>query len=371
VKPYLPIDYRYDRRAISETLSAFDEQVHLIGTDLLSADIYRAAFQLGVWTEAATNAQLESYDVTPRQFAEATGSGERLTTTQIRAAANNVRAIAYLNALLVPSRPEQHTPTDLSFVNGAHLVVMDRLSPPDKNGRFRDNNADLVDAQSNVVHVATSPSQIAGAMKVWADTFKETHPAHPVVRAALAHLSFEKIHPYHDGNGRVGRALISAMHLEQGLPLLPISNVISDNRTLYLEQLRQATTADATPWVAYVAHTSCKAATLGRSMARSLNREVQAMDAAMTRNVQSPRIRRSLAIHIAASPVFTRDALLNATRQSDLTVDSALEALGTKNLIKIDPTKTTLSAPNVLNIIQTTPRPTAPPISYIQPGRGI
>jgi Fic family protein len=73
------------------------------------------------------------------------------------------------------------------------------------------------------------------------------------VRAAIAHLWFESIHPFEDGNGRVGRA-IAEQALAQDLgrpPLLSLSTQIEKDRNAYYNGLNAASqaTMDITPWV--------------------------------------------------------------------------------------------------------------------------
>jgi Fic family protein len=76
-----------------------------------------------------------------------------------------------------------------------------------------------------------------------------------LVRAAIAHLWFETIHPFEDGNGRIGRALVE-MALAQDLKtehrLWSLSQQIWQQRSTYYEQLQAATgkgSLDITPWV--------------------------------------------------------------------------------------------------------------------------
>ncbi len=77
-----------------------------------------------------------------------------------------------------------------------------------------------------------------------------------LVRAALAHLWFETIHPFEDGNGRVGRAIVDlvlARDSAVSMPLYRMSSRLSANRTEYYEELKlaQRGTLDATRWVAW------------------------------------------------------------------------------------------------------------------------
>jgi len=76
-----------------------------------------------------------------------------------------------------------------------------------------------------------------------------------LARVAIAHYQFESIHPFLDGNGRIGRLLITLYLQEQGLverPLLPISRYFEDNRQLYYARLSGGREAGGLlKWVKY------------------------------------------------------------------------------------------------------------------------
>ncbi|MBE0487137.1 Fic family protein [Marinobacter sp.] len=105
------------------------------------------------------------------------------------------------------------------------------------------------------VHFEAPPSaRVPTEMKVFLDWFNNDSLQLPgVARAAIAHLWFETIHPYEDGNGRVGRAIadvaVSQM-LEQPL-MMSLATVLSKHRKVYYQQLNTASkeTLDVTPWV--------------------------------------------------------------------------------------------------------------------------
>jgi Fic family protein len=77
------------------------------------------------------------------------------------------------------------------------------------------------------------------------------------VRSAVTHLYFESIHPFEDGNGRIGRAL-SEKALSQGLgrpALLSLSRTIEVNRKQYYETLQEGQQSnEITPWVTWFVH---------------------------------------------------------------------------------------------------------------------
>ncbi len=76
-----------------------------------------------------------------------------------------------------------------------------------------------------------------------------------LIRAGMAHAQFETIHPFLDGNGRVGRLLITLMLCEAGVlsePLLYLSLYLKQNRSKYYDLLQQVRlTGDWEAWIAF------------------------------------------------------------------------------------------------------------------------
>jgi len=98
-------------------------------------------------------------------------------------------------------------------------------------------------------------------------------------RAAVAHLWFETIHPFEDGNGRVGRAIVDLVLAQSSgvsIPLYRMSSRLSANRAEYYQELERAQrgTLDATRWAAWFIGKFCVACreseeTIDRSLARA------------------------------------------------------------------------------------------------------
>jgi len=111
------------------------------------------------------------------------------------------------------------------------------------------------------VHYEAPPSsQIPSEMGRFIAWFNDTHPKgenpikRPAVRSAIAHLYFETLHPFDDGNGRIGRA-ISEKALSQGIErpiLLSLSRTIEANKNEYYDALQEAQKSnEITPWIHY------------------------------------------------------------------------------------------------------------------------
>lgn len=113
------------------------------------------------------------------------------------------------------------------------------------------------------IHFQAPPSErIAAEMSRFIKWFNETAPdgIKPIssapVRAAIAHLYFETIHPFEDGNGRIGRA-IAEKTLSQtlGRPvMMSLSRTIEGDRKQYYRALEEAQKGnEITPWITYFA----------------------------------------------------------------------------------------------------------------------
>lgn len=112
-----------------------------------------------------------------------------------------------------------------------------------------------------IVHYEAPPSAtVPPEMQRFITWYNETAPhasqaiVHAPIRAAIAHLYFESIHPFEDGNGRMGRA-ISEKALSQGSGkplLLSLSQAIASKRSAYYDALKQAQRSnEISPWLRY------------------------------------------------------------------------------------------------------------------------
>lgn len=119
------------------------------------------------------------------------------------------------------------------------------------------------------IHYEAPPSKVVPSeMKRFIQWFNDT--AHggnieirkPIIRAAVAHLYFESIHPFEDGNGRIGRA-ISEKALSQFMRrpvLLSLSKAIENKKKDYYDELQRAQRKnEITSWITYFVNTTITA----------------------------------------------------------------------------------------------------------------
>lgn len=111
------------------------------------------------------------------------------------------------------------------------------------------------------VHFEAPPSaEVPLQMKAFIKWFNDTAPngktpiKHAPIRSAIAHIYFESIHPFEDGNGRIGRAISDkALSQSVGYPLLlSLSATIESNKKAYYRALENGQKSnEITPWIHY------------------------------------------------------------------------------------------------------------------------
>ena len=165
----------------------------------------------------------------------------------------------------------------------------------------------------------------------------EPEPTPPLVKAALAHVQFETIHPFLDGNGRIGRLLIVLQLVADGLlrePLLYPSLYFKTYRTAYYDLLNDVRLhGDWERWLDFFAEGVKVSATQAVTTAEALLALVNAdrdRIAALGRATSS-----ALAVHQAMQrqPLATSAALVKATGFTAATVNKSLAHLGDLGIV--------------------------------------
>ena len=117
----------------------------------------------------------------------------------------------------------------------------------------------------NALHVPPPPGHVVGLMSDLEKFIHTDYPEYPtLVKAGLMHVQFETIHPFLDGNGRLGRLLITLLLCTSGLlrhPILYLSLFFKTHRSHYYELLQRVRTdGDWETWLEFfldgVIHTS-------------------------------------------------------------------------------------------------------------------
>jgi Fic family protein len=152
-----------------------------------------------------------------------------------------------------------------------------------------------------------------------------------LLRAALAHVQFETIHPFLDGNGRVGRLLVTLLLCEAGIlrdPLLYLSLYLKRNRTTYYDLLdRVRRDGDWEAWIAFFLE-GVRQVSDGAVLTAERLRTVFQSDRAKI-EASGRRAGSAIRVHDAlkARPILSLSRVRDATGLSFPAVSSAMDLL--------------------------------------------
>jgi Fic family protein len=132
-----------------------------------------------------------------------------------------------------------------------HAILMSSGRGSDKApGEFRTNQNWIGGSRPGNARYVPPPADRVEPMMGALEKFLhgDPEPTPVLVKAALAHVQFETIHPFYDGNGRVGRILITLLFAADGVlgrPLLYLSLFLKQNRDAYYDHLQRVRTEGA------------------------------------------------------------------------------------------------------------------------------
>ena len=178
----------------------------------------------------------------------------------------------------------------------AHALMMSDVL--NNAGAFR-NKAVGIHKGKTVHHVAPPAHQVSGLMADLSGWLTQSND-HPLITSSVFHYEFEFIHPFTDGNGRMGR-LWQTLILSKWQPLflsLPLESVIKDNQQDYYQALEQADDeARSTPFVHFmlsvIAQTLAKNASVNAPENAPVNiRDLKTPEAIIALIQQNPQITR-------------------------------------------------------------------------------
>ncbi len=132
------------------------------------------------------------------------------------------------------------------LIRETHAVLMEDVRGQEKNpGEFR-TSQNWIGGQGstlkNARYIPPCPEDMAKAMSDLEKYINEEDDLNVLVRAALIHYQFETIHPFLDGNGRIGRLLITLFLMEKKVlstPALYISYFLKKNRVEYYDRMTE------------------------------------------------------------------------------------------------------------------------------------
>lgn len=184
--------------------------------------------------------------------------GNTLSEAQITAILEGKRVIApprevqeVRNALAAYDRFDTWQPEAEGDLLEAHRILMSGLI--DEAGRYRRGGVGVMAGQQ-VIHMAPPADRVPQLMGDLFGWLAATE-AHPLIASSVFHYEFEFIHPFADGNGRMGR-LWQSLILARWNPLfadIPVEGLIFEHQAEYYQALQEGTRqTDSAPFIAFM-----------------------------------------------------------------------------------------------------------------------
>lgn len=176
--------------------------------------------------------------------------------------------INYVKATQYALERLENFPLCCRLLREVHEILMNGVRGQEKNpGEFRHSQNWIGSANCSLKDARYIPPNVEDMQNAMSDLEKymnENVEYDPLIRVALIHYQFETIHPFLDGNGRIGRLLILLYLMEQGLickPVIYISYFLKKNQIEYYDRISEVRrTGNFEQWIKFFLEAVRKAA---------------------------------------------------------------------------------------------------------------
>lgn len=215
--------------------------------------------------EALLTSQMEGTQATLTDLLDEESGMDVASTTDVSDVTNYLKAFEHVRGKL--NAAHGGLPISTRLLCEAHAILMDNVRGEQKlPGEIRRSQNWIGGTRpGNAVHVPPPPAEVGRLLGEMERYIHEPAPAlPPLVRIALIHAQFETIHPFLDGNGRIGRLLIAALLEDWRLlpqPLLYVSGQLKAHQAEYyrlLSAIRME--GDWESWVSFFLECTIEAA---------------------------------------------------------------------------------------------------------------
>lgn len=223
--------------------------------------------------EAVLSSQIEGTQATLTDLFEYEATEDEKPTPDVEEVCNYVEALKYARGQLASARG---LPLSMRLLNEAHKRLMRGVRGASKApGQVRKTQNWIGGSRpGNAAFVPPPPGQLPALLTNLEQFLHGDSELSPLARAGIAHVQFETLHPYLDGNGRMGRLLIALLLEHWNVlphPLLYLSVFFKRHQAEYYRRLsRVRTDGDWEGWLDFfldgVATTAEEAVTLAREL---------------------------------------------------------------------------------------------------------
>ncbi|HEX4753421.1 MAG TPA: Fic family protein [Solirubrobacterales bacterium] len=279
-------------------------------------------------SEALASSQIEGLSISHRKLAEAEFT--ELANYKAREIVGTMRAME--RALEIGSGSEPLTIESIEAIHREIAIVppLDRIAGQIREEPSWIGGIDPVHAE----YVGPPADRVMGLLEDLC-RFIARDDISPVAQAAIAHAQFETIHPFGDGNGRLGRCLIQVILRRRGLAprfIPPISIVLGSDKDTYISGIQDFRAGAVDGWIEYFAG----ATELAALRSREFSEEVAALQEdwrALLRPVRTDAAALALIDLLPRFPIVTAAAAEDEIHRSRRATLTGLERLADAGIL--------------------------------------
>jgi len=315
---------------VAATIAEAEKAILALNADADAASLVPLA-RLLLRTESIASSKIEGLQVGIRQLARAQSKLETAggVSASVREVLGNIDAMQ-----LAVDEAAAATAIDQDHLIRIHSTLMESAPNSHIAGRIRKEQNWVGGNDYNPCgadFVPPPPEELERALNDLCQALAEEDFS-PIVQAALIHAQFETIHPFMDGNGRTGRALIHVVLRRRGMAMNyvpPISVILASDRGRYILGLEAFRSDDVESWVEQFAVAAKRSADLAAAYLGA----IEALMSQWRRKLSEGAAPRSDAAAWAlidvlpAYPVISSTTAVAATRRAKSAVHQGIEQL--------------------------------------------
>ncbi|MCW8924454.1 MAG: Fic family protein [Gammaproteobacteria bacterium] len=339
MKPYTPVTLPLNDIEQSQLISQVGEaNAALARYDGLLMGMVNPAVMLSPLTnqEAVLSSKIEGTQATVEEVLEHE-AGQEYDEHK----SNDIHEVLnYRKALILAKESIADRPIRLTLIRELHRILMDSVRGQEKTpGEFR-KDQNWIGSHGCKMEQATfippSPLQLMDHLQAW-ENYLAIDDIDPIIQTAIVHAQFELIHPFKDGNGRIGRLLIPLFLYSKGRltsPMFYLSQYLEQHRDEYYARLRAISQNNEwTAWIdfflrAVIAQANLNTETLKQIM--SLYEVTKKQISELTRSPHSAQLVDAL----FDKPIFTTANIAQRANIPKPTVHKLINALIEEGLLE-------------------------------------
>ena len=265
--------------------------------------------------------------------------GNRLTLAQVTDVINGKPVLGppkdikeVQNAWQAYDQMGGYEPWSVDDLLKAHARLTDTLIG--ESGRFRTVGVAVVRGDGTVMHRG-SPAEEVPALVERLLRWGKTAEAHPLIKSSAVHFMLEYIHPFRDGNGRIGR-LWQTLILAKWNPLfawMPVETLVHYNQALYYKALQDSHSGgvDCRPFISFMLDA------IGNSLYKYIDIATETkvdVPVNVLVNVPVNDVSDQILVMLRANPKATAEKMALALGVTDKTIKRHLKALRERGRVK-------------------------------------